>query len=176
MVGQSRGNFSGKEIACELARYAASLVRVKYRRAAHLTDLEKHRDQARKPKEREGMTPPKARGDATKAFADAAVRIDAEYRVPVEHHNPMELFGATVVRDEDGKLIVYDKTQGVQNVQQYLCKVFKLQPGAVRVMSPYMGGGFGAGLRPQYQVVLAVLGANALKRPVRVMLTAGSED
>ena len=59
----------------------------------------------------------------------------------------------------------------MQNVQQYLCGVFKLQPDAVRVMSPYMGGGFGAGLRPQYQVVLAVLGASALKRPVRVMLT-----
>ena len=82
----------------------------------------------------------------------------------------MELFASTAIW-EAGQLTVYDKTQGVQNVQQYLCKVFKLQPGAVRVMSPYMGGGFGAGLRPQYQVVLAVLGANALKRPVRVMLT-----
>jgi xanthine dehydrogenase YagR molybdenum-binding subunit len=49
--------------------------------------------------------------------------------------------------------------------------VFDMQPDEVRVLSPYMGGGFGAGLRPQYQVVLAVLGARALKRPVRVMLT-----
>ena len=57
-----------------------------------------------------------------------------------------------------GKLMVYDKTQGVQNVQRYLCGVFGMKPDEVSVMSPYMGGGFGAGLRPQYQVVLAVLG------------------
>ena len=60
---------------------------------------------------------PKPRGNAEKAFASAAVQVEAEYRVPVEHHNPMELFATTVVRDEDGKLTVYDKTQGVQNVQ-----------------------------------------------------------
>ena len=46
-----------------------------------------------------------------------------------------------------------------------------MKPDDVRVMSPYMGGGFGSGLRPQHQVVLAVLGARALKRSVRVVLT-----
>ena len=60
-------------------------------------------------------------------------------------------------------LTVYDKTQGVQNVQRYLCGVFGMKPEDVRVMSPFMGGGFGSGLRPQYQVVLAVLAARALQ-------------
>jgi xanthine dehydrogenase YagR molybdenum-binding subunit len=83
----------------------------------------------------------------------------------------MELFATTAVWDGDGKLTVYDKTQGVQNVQRYLCSVFGMKSDDVRVMSPYMGGGFGAGLRPQYQVVLAVLGARALKRSVRLVLT-----
>ena len=69
----------------------------------------------------------------------------------------MELFATTVVWDGDGKLTVYDKTQGVQNVQRYLCSVFGLKPDDVRVMSPFVGGAFGSGLRPQYQVVLAVL-------------------
>ncbi len=100
--------------------------------------------------------PEKPRGNAEKAFAAADVRHEAEYFIPTEHHNPMELFGSTAIW-EDGKLTVYDKTQGVQNVQRYLCGVFDLKPDEVRVMSPYMGGGFGAGLRPQYQVVLAVL-------------------
>ena len=50
-----------------------------------------------------------------------------------------------------------DKTQGVQNVQRYLCGVFDMKSDHVRVMSPFVGGAFGAGLRPQYQVVLAVL-------------------
>ena len=83
----------------------------------------------------------------------------------------MELYATTAVWDKDGKLTVYDKTQGVQNVQRYLCKVFDKKSDDVRVMSPFMGGGFGSGLRPQYQVVLAVLGAIALKRPVRLVLT-----
>src|SRR5215471_9722480 len=83
----------------------------------------------------------------------------------------MELYASTAIWDGDGKLTVYDKTQGVQNVQQYLCRVFGLNSAEVRVMSPYMGGGFGSGLRPQYQAVLAVLAARALERSVRVVLT-----
>jgi xanthine dehydrogenase YagR molybdenum-binding subunit len=91
--------------------------------------------------------------------------------VPIEHHNPMELYASTVIFEEDGKLTVFDKTQGVQNVQRYLCGALNLEPGLVRVMSPYMGGGFGSGLRPQYQVLLAALAALALKRSVRVVLS-----
>jgi xanthine dehydrogenase YagR molybdenum-binding subunit len=83
----------------------------------------------------------------------------------------MELYATTAIWEDDGKLTVYDKTQGVQNVQRYLCSVFDMQPEDVRVMSAFMGGGFGSGLRPQYQVVLAVLAARALKRSVRVVLT-----
>ena len=166
-----RIQFTGQPVALvlaedwETARVAASQVRIEYQKEPHVTDLHAERSRAFAID-----MPEKPRGDAEKAFASAAVRHAAEYSIPTEHHNPMELFASTAIW-EAGQLTVYDKTQGVQNVQQYLCKVFKLQPGAVRVMSPYMGGGFGAGLRPQYQVVLAVLGANALKRPVRVMLT-----
>src|SRR5262249_17869657 len=89
---------------------------------------------------------------------------------PMEHHNPMELYASTVMWDGDGKLTIYDKTQGVQNVQRYVCGVFEMKPDDVRVMSPYMGGGFGSGLRPQYEVVLAVLAARALERSVRLVL------
>jgi xanthine dehydrogenase YagR molybdenum-binding subunit len=59
----------------------------------------------------------------------------------------------------------------VQNVQKYLCNVFGMKPEDVRVMSPFVGGGFGSGLRPQFQVVLAVLASRALQRSVRVVLT-----
>ena len=65
----------------------------------------------------------------TKAYAAADVRHEAEYFIPTEHHNPMELFAATVVWNGDGKLTVYDKTQGVQNVQRYVCSVFGLKRG-----------------------------------------------
>ena len=73
----------------------------------------------------------------------------------------MELYASTVKWDGGGKLTVYDKTQGVQNVQRYVCSVFDMKPDDVRVMSPFVGGAFGSGLRPQFQVVLAVLAPRA---------------
>ncbi|MCY0994825.1 xanthine dehydrogenase family protein molybdopterin-binding subunit [Nannocystis sp. ILAH1] len=170
--------WSGQPIALvvadslELARHAASLVRVEVAPAPHETDLEAHRERAYKPPphERPSVTPP-SRGSADKAFARAPVRVQAEYRVPVEHHNPMEPFATTVVVDEDGTLTVYDKTQGVQNVQSYLTNIFGAGAGEIRVLAPFVGGAFGSGLRPQYQVVLAVLAARQLQRSVRVALT-----
>jgi xanthine dehydrogenase YagR molybdenum-binding subunit len=99
------------------------------------------------------------------------VRHSGEYYVPIEHHNPMELFASTVIYEPSGKLTVYDKTQGVQNVQRYLCYVLEMEPGDVRVISPFVGGAFGSGLRPQFQVVLAALAARALQRSVRLVLT-----
>jgi xanthine dehydrogenase YagR molybdenum-binding subunit len=164
--------FSGQPVALvlaeewEIARYAASLVRIEYEKQAFVTDVYKQRDQAFVVKK-----PDKPQGDAAKAFAAADVRHEAEYFIPTEHHNPMELFASTAMWDGGGKLTVYDKTQGVQNVQRYLCGVFEKKPDEVRVMSPYVGGAFGSGLRPQYQVVLAVLGALALQRSVRLVLT-----
>ncbi len=163
--------FNGQPVALvlaedfETATYAASLVKVDYDEQPHATDLERQLGNA------VALDPPaKPRGDAAKAFATSDIKHQADYSVPIEHHNPMELFASTAVW-HDGKLTVYDKTQGVQNVQRYLCGVFESKPDEIRVMSPYMGGGFGSGLRPQYQVVLAVLGARALKRSVRLVLT-----
>ncbi|TMJ97974.1 MAG: xanthine dehydrogenase family protein molybdopterin-binding subunit [Alphaproteobacteria bacterium] len=155
----------------EIARFAASLVRVEYKQEAHVTDLHQQRDAAvpLKP-EATPLSPPKARGKARQAFAAAKVRHEAEYYVPIEHHNPMEPYASTVIYGRDGKLTIYDKTQGVQNVQRYVASVFEMKAEDVRVVGPYMGGGFGSGLRPQYQVVLAVLAARALKRSVRLVL------
>jgi xanthine dehydrogenase YagR molybdenum-binding subunit len=164
--------FSGQPIALvlaeqwEIARYAATLVRIEYEKRPFVTDLSKQRDHAFVVKK-----PDRPRGNAEKAYAAADVRHEAEYFIPTEHHNPMELFASTVVWDRGGKLTVYDKTQGVQNVQRYVCSVFNKKADDVRVISPFVGGAFGAGLRPQYQVVLAVLGALALERSVRLVLT-----
>jgi xanthine dehydrogenase YagR molybdenum-binding subunit len=164
--------FSGQPIAVvlakewEVARYAASLVRIEYEREAFVTDLHKERDRAFVVKK-----PEKPRGDAEKAYAAADVHHEADYFIPTEHHNPMELFASTVIWDGGGKLTVYDKTQGVQNVQRYLCSAFEKKADEIRVLSPFVGGAFGSGLRPQYQVALAVLGALKLQRSVRLVLT-----
>ncbi|MGZ5140256.1 MAG: xanthine dehydrogenase family protein molybdopterin-binding subunit [Burkholderiales bacterium] len=150
----------------DTARFAASLVAIDYPEEQNVTDLEAQQTNAFKVEKEE-----KARGDARKAFATSPVRHEAEYVIPTEHHNPMELYASTVVWEGNGKLTVYDKTQGVQNVQRYLCSVLEKNSDDVRVLGHFMGGGFGSGLRPQHQVVLAALGALKLKRSVRVVFT-----
>jgi xanthine dehydrogenase YagR molybdenum-binding subunit len=177
-----RIRFSGQPIALvvaeepETARFAASLVRVAYDEEPHATDVYRQQDAAfalgtpADPAEA-AFAPPMPRGSAEEALAAADVRQRGEYYVPIEHHNPMEPYASTVIWGGGGRLTVYDKTQGVQNVQRYLCAVFDMRPDHVRVKSPFMGGGFGSGLRPQFQVVLAVLAARALQRSVRVVLT-----
>jgi xanthine dehydrogenase YagR molybdenum-binding subunit len=149
----------------ETARYATSLVHVDYEEHDHVTDLFCPDNNIVALKD-----PAAPRGNAEKVYAASDVRVATEYFVPMEHHNPMELYAATVVW-ENGHLTVYDKTQGVQNVQRYLCSVFAMQPDEVKVVSPFVGGAFGVGLRPQYEVVLAALAARALKRSVRLVLT-----
>ena len=174
--------FNGQPIALvvaetsELARYAASFVRVEYEKESHVTDVYSQRNEAVPLKPPTSafealFAPPKTRGAPEQALAAAAVRHEAEYYTPIEHHNPMELYAATAIYEEDGKLTVYDKTQGVQNVQRYLCSVFDIEPQNLRVISPFVGGAFGVGLRPQFEAVLAVLAARALRRSVRVVLT-----
>jgi xanthine dehydrogenase YagR molybdenum-binding subunit len=153
----------------EIARFAASLVRVEYRQEPHETDFERQRGNAYIAKS--GENPSHKRGKAAKAFADAPVKVEVEYRMAVEHHNPMEMFGATAVWEGDDRITVYDKTQGSMNCRNYVANVFDLEHDQVRVLNPYVGGGFGSGLRPQYELPLAVLAARALKRSVRVTLT-----
>ena len=156
-----------------IARHAASLVQVTYEADAHVTDLDRQRGDAYVPRQkRSGISPPpKPRGDAAAAMETAPVLIRQEYRVPIEHHNPMEPHASTVVWEGDGRLTIHDKTQGPQNSLDYVTSVFGLAKDKVRVVSPFVGGAFGSGLRPQYQLYLAVMAATELERSVRVVLT-----
>lgn len=168
--------FSGQPVALvvaedpETARFAASLVHIDYGQRAHITDLEGNRGRARAISEN-GESHSHKRGNAAKAFDRSPVRIEVEYRMPIEHHNPMEMFGATAIWEGDDRITIYDKTQGPVNCRDYVANVFGMQQKAVRVLSPYVGGGFGSGLRPQYELPLAVLAARALRRSVQVTLT-----
>jgi xanthine dehydrogenase YagR molybdenum-binding subunit len=171
--------YSGQPVALvvaasfEAARYAASLVRVDYDVEPHETDLMAHLDRAHKPSRLKAgySPPPDEKGDAQAAFARAPVSIEAEYYSGVEHHNPMELFASTVLRDADGHYVIYDKTQSSQNSRWYVSQVFGLPKHKVTVRNPYVGGAFGSGLRPQYQLILAMMASLQLERSVRVVLT-----
>jgi len=171
--------YSGQPVALvlaetfEAARRGAALVRIHYHEEAHDTRLTANLDKAYKPRPLKAgyEPPPPEKGDADKAWQAAPVRIEAEFHHGVEHHNPLELFASTVIRGEDGHLTIYDKTQSSQNSRWYVSHVFGLPKSKVTVRNPYVGGAFGSGLRPQYQLTLAVMASLQMQRSVRVMLT-----
>jgi xanthine dehydrogenase YagR molybdenum-binding subunit len=171
--------YSGQPVALvlaetfEAARRAAALVRVRYEEEEHDTRLTANLERAYKPRPLKAgyEPPPPEKGDADKAFKAAPVKIEAEFYHGVEHHNPLELFASTVIREDDGHLTIYDKTQSSQNSRWYVSHVFGLSKDKVTVRNPYVGGAFGSGLRPQYQLTLAVMASLHLQRSVRVQLT-----
>lgn len=171
--------YSGQPVALvlaetfEAARHAASLIEIAYDAEAPQTDLHAASAEAYDPPEkRQGISPPpKPWGNADKAFADAPIRVEQDYRIAIEHHNPMETFASTVIWRGEGVLTIHDKIQGVTNSKDYVVENFGLKSEDVRVVSPFIGGAFGSGLRPQYQLFIAVLAALKLKRSVRVVLT-----
>ncbi|RZM29534.1 MAG: xanthine dehydrogenase family protein molybdopterin-binding subunit [Pedobacter sp.] len=158
----------------ELARYAASVLRVDYETEEFETDLEANLEKARNPQP--GIAtflkplPPKDLGKARDVFDSAPAKASGYFTHGTEHHNPMELFATTTVYEGKGKVTIYDKTQGTVNCQLYVGNVFGLRFKNVRVISPYVGGAFGSGLRPQYQLFFSVMAALELKRNVRVTL------
>lgn len=165
--------YSGQPLALvvadnlELARYAGSLITIEYETESHQTDLLSLQDEAHPaPAEL-----PEPRGNFQAEFAGAAISLDLNYSTPIEHHNPMEPHASTVLFQADGSLHIHDKTQGPQNCQAYVQKVFGLEKEQVRIFAAYVGGAFGSGLRPQYQLPLAVMAALQLKCSVRVTLT-----
>ncbi|HVF71537.1 MAG TPA: xanthine dehydrogenase family protein molybdopterin-binding subunit [Chthoniobacterales bacterium] len=152
----------------EQARFAARLVKVTYNAEPHLTDTETLRDRARLPAQ--VSTPPKPRGNPEEALRNAPAKIEAEYRIPIEHHNPMEPHGAIAFWEGD-KLTIFDKTQGVYTVRAHLASTFGIPEENVSVVSPFVGGAFGSALRPNYYPALTAMAARELKRPVKTVYT-----
>lgn len=171
--------YSGQPVALvvaetfEAARLASRLVHIDYEEAPHETNLMAHMARAHRPSRLKAgySPPPKPRGNADAAFAAAPVKVDAHFYSGVEHHNPMEMHASTVLWGEDGHLTIYDKSQGAQNCRWMVSHVFGLPKERVTVRNPFVGGAFGSGLRPQYNLILATMAALKLERSVRVVLT-----
>ncbi|GAA0894214.1 xanthine dehydrogenase family protein molybdopterin-binding subunit [Fulvivirga kasyanovii] len=156
----------------ELARFAALRVKVEYEVETHNTKLADSLDEAIEGKGfRAGFEPPKSIGKFEEAYEAADIKLETEYFHGAEHHNPMEMHASTVIYEEDGGLTIYDKTQGVLNSRHYVSMIFGIKRKKIKVISPFVGGAFGSGLRPQYQLFMATLAALELKRPVKVELT-----
>jgi CO/xanthine dehydrogenase Mo-binding subunit len=110
------------------------------------------------------------RGDVDAALASAEVTVDATYTTSQQAHNPLGLF-ATVAWWEGRRLTVHDSTQNPFHVREVLAASFGLREDDVRVLVPFVGGAFGAGLRVSPHTILAALAARTVQRPVKLVLT-----
>lgn len=154
----------------EQARAAAQLVRVKYERADGAFDLAAAKDSGKKPEAGFGGPADSAVGDFAAAFAAAPVQLDATYTTPDQSHAMMEPH-ASVALWEGEKLTVWTSNQMIAWGVGDLAKTLGIPKENVRMVSPYIGGGFGGKLFLRADVVLAALGARAARRPVKVALT-----
>ncbi len=162
--------FKGQPIALiiaetlEEATYAASLITAIYHAETHNIDFElSHPKVALKPDGKE-------RG-SLQAWQQAPRMVEAEYTIRNEVHNPMEMHATIAHWTADNKLKLYDKTQGVNNVQRTMARLFGIPNDNVEVMSEFVGGGFGSGLRVWSNTLAATMGAMQVKRPVKLMLS-----
>ncbi|HEV7136022.1 MAG TPA: xanthine dehydrogenase family protein molybdopterin-binding subunit [Steroidobacteraceae bacterium] len=169
-----RGQFIAAVIAesPEAAHQAADLVGVEYEAAPHDVSLSVARKDLYAPKTvNAGYPTDTEEGDAEAAFAAAAVKVDATYTTPMEHNSPMEPH-TTVALWQPPKLTLFDSTQSVHSVRTTVAKTLGLQVDQIRVISPYVGGGFGSKGEPHAHNILAVLAAlRAPGRAVKLALT-----
>jgi xanthine dehydrogenase YagR molybdenum-binding subunit len=110
-------------------------------------------------------------GDADKAIASAAVRIDRTYATADRHHNQMEPHATTAEWDADGTLTLYETTQHIFGAKELVAIVLGLPPEKINVVSHFLGGGFGGKAYVWPHTLLAALAAKVLDRPVRLQLT-----
>ena len=110
------------------------------------------------------------RGDAEAAFASAPVKLDQTYVTPSETHNPLELHATTAIWD-GSTLTLYESSQGVVNLRSVLAQMFGLPKENVRVITKFVGSGFGGKLWPWTQCPLAAAAARQLSKPVKLVVS-----
>jgi len=157
----------------EAARAAADAVRVTYAKEKPNVDTDLKADD--EPDTVPTTFAPAARlqskrGDAEGAFASAPVKLDQTYVTPTETHNPLELHATTAVW-EDSKLTLYESTQSIFNTRNVLAQMFGLPVENVRVVTKFLGSGFGGKLWPWTHCPLAVAAAKQLGKPVKVVVS-----
>ncbi len=151
----------------EAAKWAASLVRVGYETAGPVLGLD--RGEKYTPKAIHDEPAATLRGDALLALAQAAVKVDNVYTTPQENHNPMEPHATIAVWAGD-RLTVYDANQGVFAARERLASTFGLPTEGVRVITKFVGGGFGCKGSQWPHTILAPMAAKLTGRPVRIEL------
>jgi CO/xanthine dehydrogenase Mo-binding subunit len=150
----------------EEANAAAALIEVTYERDEPVLSF----DDPRASRVSHPWTPDYTRGNVPRAVAAADVKVTQTYTTTVNTNSPIGLFAAVATWDGDA-LTVHDTTQYPHGVRDTLAAMFGIDPAGVRVLVPFVGGAFGAGLRVWPHTTLAALAARATKRPVKLVLT-----
>jgi xanthine dehydrogenase YagR molybdenum-binding subunit len=155
------------------AKAAADAVRVTYARDKHNVDTNLKADD--EPDEIDTTFGPvkrvqSERGDAETGFASAPVKLDQTYVTPAETHNPIEL-QATIAIWDGSMLTIYEESQGVFNLQGILAQMFGLPRENVRVITKFVGSGFGSKLWPWTHCPIAVAAARQLGKPVKLVIS-----
>ncbi|MEH2074071.1 MAG: xanthine dehydrogenase family protein molybdopterin-binding subunit [Nostoc sp.] len=155
----------------ERAMYAASLVQVRYEEEKPTINMRDNLAKAYLPKGKipREESPDSSHGNVNQGLATAAVRVEQTYTTPIENHNPMEPHATTAVWQGD-QLLLYDATQGIFSAQQKVAGVLGIEPEKVRVMSYFVGGGFGCKGSAWSHVPLAAIAAKHVNRPVKLVL------
>ncbi|GAA4439818.1 xanthine dehydrogenase family protein molybdopterin-binding subunit [Phytohabitans houttuyneae] len=156
----------------ERAQFAASLVRVTYERTPSITTLDEGRDAVYEPQTLFGGLMPArmGHGDVDAGLADADIRVDVSYRFAANHHNAMETSATTAAWDGD-RLTLYDSTMGIRATQLTVAHLLGMHVSDIRVITHFVGGGFGGKAMTWPHVTLAAMAARQVGRPVRLMLT-----
>ena len=155
----------------EQATAAAAAVRVRYAPGRGAWNLHAAGPTAIEQSPIDGGEPAdSAIGDFDTAFTNAAVKIDATYTTPYQHQAPMEP-QATMAMWDGPKLTVYTAAQLTVSPQEGLARTLNIPKEDVRIVTRYIGGGFGNKLPYYFELTLAAIGARILKRPVKVAMT-----
>src|SRR5271169_4304 len=154
----------------EQARAAAYLVDVKYDRAVGTYALRANLSEARVPRPSDGQPADSAVGDFAGAFASAPVQLDVTYTTPLQSHAMMEPH-ATLAMWEDDNLILHTSNQMLNQGRDAVARTLQIPVENVRLISPFIGGGFGSKLWVNADAILAAIAARQLNRPVKTTLT-----
>ncbi|MGV3539461.1 MAG: xanthine dehydrogenase family protein molybdopterin-binding subunit [Rufibacter sp.] len=158
----------------ERAMYAAKLVKVQYNEEKHATNFNKNTSKAFLPtaakrNPRHGLND-YVRGKED-AYKNEPLKIESEYVIPTEFHQPMELQSIVAHWEAENKLTVYDKTQAVVGTQNAFAKDWGIPVENVKVIATFVGGAFGNGLHTWPHETAAIMAAKKVNRPVKLMLT-----
>ena len=154
----------------EIANHAASLIKISYNEEKPVFDINQPEAKIYQPGQGLGGSQVQVkRGDADEGMNNASIKMEQTYFTPVYHHNPMEPHATTAVWEGDN-LTVYDATQSVYGNRSAIATMLGIEQNKVRLISPFIGGGFGSKGFMWANSILAPMAAKFVNRPVKIVL------